>query len=233
MSPLSISITSSLGSMWNSLRPGRPRATKATLSGACQRMRTGLTLRRMPSVTSCRLTASIALITDPPAGVCAVAQPYYTSLRLGAEELGAHQRRALSERRQLGLGHGGRQVAQAAVGVEPQPLGRHYLQAPPDERRHLLRRLHARVLDIDHPHAQPERDSVLAEQRQVVGALAGELQQQHVDARVENTREQEVVAALPGGLAVAVAVADVQGDLGLDAVDQRVEHVHHPVQILG
>ncbi len=37
MSPLIMYMTSSLGSLWNSLRNSRPRATKATLSGACHR----------------------------------------------------------------------------------------------------------------------------------------------------------------------------------------------------
>src|SRR5207244_398756 len=50
-------MTSSLGSAWNSLRPARPRATKAMVSGACHRMLTGLTLLLMPSETSARLTA--------------------------------------------------------------------------------------------------------------------------------------------------------------------------------
>ena len=35
MSPLIMYMTSSLGSLWNSLRNSRPRATKAMLSGAC------------------------------------------------------------------------------------------------------------------------------------------------------------------------------------------------------
>src|SRR5215467_15805303 len=56
MSPLIMYMTSSLGSEWNSLRPTRPRATNAIVSGACQRMLTGLTLFAMPSETSLRLT---------------------------------------------------------------------------------------------------------------------------------------------------------------------------------
>src|SRR6266436_4047852 len=55
-------MTSSLGSAWNSLRCARPRATKAMVSGACQRMLTGLTLLRMPSETSARLTALSSVI---------------------------------------------------------------------------------------------------------------------------------------------------------------------------
>src|SRR5260221_9373599 len=50
-------MTSSLGSAWNSLRFRRSRPTKAMVSGACQRMLTGLTLFPMPSETSARLTA--------------------------------------------------------------------------------------------------------------------------------------------------------------------------------
>src|SRR5215467_4098419 len=57
MSPLIMYMTSSLGSEWNSLRPTRPRATNAIVSGACHRMLTGLTLFAMPSETSLRLTA--------------------------------------------------------------------------------------------------------------------------------------------------------------------------------
>src|SRR5690242_8416608 len=48
-------MTSSLGSVWNSLRPLRPRATKAMVSGVCQRMRTGFTVLRTLSPSSARL----------------------------------------------------------------------------------------------------------------------------------------------------------------------------------
>src|SRR6266850_1840886 len=57
MSPLIIYMTSSLGSRWNSLRSSRPRATKATLSGACHRTVLGRPEPRMLDITCPRSTA--------------------------------------------------------------------------------------------------------------------------------------------------------------------------------
>src|ERR1700730_11633116 len=51
MSPLIMYMTSSLGSLWNSLRCSRPRATKAMLSGACQRTVLGREELRMVVMT--------------------------------------------------------------------------------------------------------------------------------------------------------------------------------------
>src|SRR5207247_1615373 len=65
MSPLIMYMTSSLGSLWNSLRNSRPRATKAMLSGACQRTVLGRPECLMVAMTCPRLTAfssSIALL---------------------------------------------------------------------------------------------------------------------------------------------------------------------------
>src|SRR5262245_65674566 len=50
-------MTSSLGSRWNSLRNSRPRATKATLSGACHRTVLGRPESRMLDITCPRSTA--------------------------------------------------------------------------------------------------------------------------------------------------------------------------------
>src|SRR5262245_50646470 len=50
-------MTSSLGSRWNSLRNSRPRATKATLSGACHRTVLGRPEPRMLDITCPRSTA--------------------------------------------------------------------------------------------------------------------------------------------------------------------------------
>src|SRR5687768_14695788 len=57
MSPLIMYITSSLGSLWNSLRNSRPRATNAMLSGACQSTVLGRPEPRIVFITSPRLTA--------------------------------------------------------------------------------------------------------------------------------------------------------------------------------
>src|SRR6266853_394257 len=60
MSPLIMNMTSSLGSLWNSLRCSRPRATKAMLSGACQRTVLGREELRMVVMTWPRSTARIS-----------------------------------------------------------------------------------------------------------------------------------------------------------------------------
>jgi len=59
MSPLIMNMTSSLGSLWNSLRCSRPRATKAMLSGACHRTVLGREELRMVVMTWPRSTACI------------------------------------------------------------------------------------------------------------------------------------------------------------------------------
>src|SRR5688572_26791903 len=59
MSPRIMYMTSSLGSLWNSLRPTRPRATKAIESGACQSTFTGFTAFFRPSAIWSRLTPFI------------------------------------------------------------------------------------------------------------------------------------------------------------------------------
>src|SRR5687768_6141015 len=57
MSPMIMYMTSSLGSLWNSLRNSRPRATNAMLSGACHSTVLGRPEPRIVFITSPRLTA--------------------------------------------------------------------------------------------------------------------------------------------------------------------------------
>src|SRR5437588_594990 len=78
-------MTSSLGSAWNSLRCARPRATKATVSGACQRMLTGLTLFPMPSETS---ASRIVLDAADGAAIVVLGDPK-GALQLAARALAA------------------------------------------------------------------------------------------------------------------------------------------------
>src|SRR5947207_10971890 len=66
MSPLIMYMTSSLGSLWNSLRNSRPRATKAMLSGACQRTVLGRPELRMVVMTCPRSTAFTSSINLCP-----------------------------------------------------------------------------------------------------------------------------------------------------------------------
>src|SRR5829696_874939 len=62
MSPLIMYMTSSLGSLWNSLRNSRPRATNAMLSGACHSTVLGRPELLMVVMTCPRLTAFISSI---------------------------------------------------------------------------------------------------------------------------------------------------------------------------
>src|SRR6185503_16449461 len=66
MSPLIMYMTSSLGSRWNSLRNSRPRATKATLSGACHRTVLGRPEPRMLDITCPRSTAFSSSMCPAP-----------------------------------------------------------------------------------------------------------------------------------------------------------------------
>src|SRR4051794_10136253 len=96
-----------------------------------------------------------------------------------AEYLRADEIRAVAHGLELGAGDVRGQVAQAAVGIDQQPIGRQHVQAAPDASRHHLGRLHLEALDVD--DAQAERQLVRpmpAEQLQVVVASTGELQHQ-------------------------------------------------------
>src|SRR6185436_16447475 len=64
-SPLIMYMTSSLGSLWNSLRNSRPRATNAMLSGACHSTVLGLPDALMLLITCPRSTAFISSIASP------------------------------------------------------------------------------------------------------------------------------------------------------------------------
>jgi hypothetical protein len=72
--------------------------------------------------------------------------------------------------------HIGRQVAQAAIGIDHQPGRIHVLQGPPDPRGDKFRVLHRRRFDVDHAQPERSRPGVLPDQPQVLQALAGELQ---------------------------------------------------------
>src|SRR5260370_18495857 len=60
MSPLIMYMTSSVGSTWNSLRPSRPRATKAMESAVCQSTLIGRVALAMTAVISSRSMGRMA-----------------------------------------------------------------------------------------------------------------------------------------------------------------------------
>src|SRR6478609_2744097 len=134
-------------------------------------------------------------------------------------QAGPHRRGRRRHGAQLGAGGGRGEVSQPAVGRHEQPLGRHVRQRPldaPFDQRH---RLHLGRLHVQHTDAEHPVSAVLLDQREVVVALAGELQEELVDRGVEDGGEEEVVVPLPQRAGVAVAVADVQRP--------RHRHVRH------
>ena len=145
----------------------------------------------------------------------------------------AHLARALRHRPQLAEGDVARQVHAAAVGIDHQPLGGNDVERPADAIGDDARRLDLVRLDVDDAEAERERHVEFLEQPQVVLAAPRELQRDGLHLGVENQREQIAVAAFERRLAVAVAVADVQRDVGLDALDHRVHGADRPRQILG
>ena len=88
-------------------------------------------------------------------------------------------------------------------------------------------------LHVDDAEAERERRVEFLEEPQVLAAPAGELERDLMDPCLEDRREQIAVAALPRRLAVAVAIAHVQAQPRVHAVDERVDGTHPPRQILG
>src|SRR5687768_14151489 len=126
-----------------------------------------------------------------------------------------------------------RQMHQAAVGVDHQFLGRYDVQRAADAVGDEPCRLDVVRLDVHHTHGQRERHLEFLEQLQVVLAAARELERQRLHVRVEDLRKQIPVRALERRLAVAVAVTDVQGDVRAHAVNECVDRLDRPRQILG
>src|SRR3954463_10208379 len=110
MSPLIMYMTSSLGSLWNSLRNSRPRATNAMLSGACQRTVFGRPDALMLVMTCPRLTAFISSMRSSPER--AELAEALDLLVIQAERVAQHGIRVLSEQRR-GRTDAARRVGQA------------------------------------------------------------------------------------------------------------------------
>ncbi len=125
-----------------------------------------------------------------------------------------------------------RQVDAAAVGVDHEALGGHDFERAPDAVGDERGRLDLLRLHVDDAEAQRERRLELPEQLQVFFAAPGELERDGVHLGLENRGEQVPVAALERRLAVAVPVADVQRDVGVDALHGGVDRLDGPRQIL-
>src|SRR5581483_10728420 len=86
---------------------------------------------------------------------------------------------------------------------------------------------------VDDADAQLKLGIEFLEQVQIFAAAARELQRQLLDVGFHDGREEITIAAFPGRLPVAVAVADVHGDLGIHAFDHGVQHLDAPGEIFG
>ncbi len=113
----------------------------------------------------------------------------------------------------------------SAVRVDDETLGRHDLECPADAVGDEGGRFDLLRLDVDDAEAERERRLEFLEELEVFLAAARELERQGVDLGLEDRREQIPVAAFERRLAVAVAVADVQRDVGVDALDGRVDRL--------
>ena len=135
--------------------------------------------------------------------------------------------------RELGERDVPRQVDQPAVRVDGEPRRRHDAQGRPDPLGHDGRGLDVVALHVDDAEAERERGVELLVEPDVLVAAPRELQRELLDAGLEDGREQVPVAALPRRLAVAVAVADVEGHPRADPLHQRVDRPDPPRDVLG
>src|SRR3989454_10042355 len=138
-------------------------------------------------------------------------------------ELLPHRARALDERGELLPHDPGRRLPEAAIGVEPELVGRDGLEQPPDALGDLGRRLGAERLHVDDAGAEllvgrellPEPDVVQA----AVGILEHDLRGREI---VQRGIDIAKVAHRSEGPTVQVAEADVDRDLRVHAIDGAV-----------
>ena len=142
-----------------------------------------------------------------------------------------HEARPFHHGAQLHEGHFARQVHEPAVGIDGEALGWKDPERPPDAVGDDGGRLDVVRLDVDGAEPDGERHLELLEQLQVLVAAPGKLERDRLDLCLADRGEQVPVAALPGRLAIPVAVADVQRQMRIDAIDHRVDGADRPRQI--
>src|SRR5688572_5328633 len=119
----------------------------------------------------------------------------------------------------------------SAIGQDKQAIRRDEFSGLANPFRYESGRLDLMILDVDHTDADFKTPGKLLEQVEVFAAPARKLERKLVYLCFENCREQVPVVSRPGGLAVAVSVADVQGDSRIHALDERIDHLDTPRQI--
>ena len=106
------------------------------------------------------------------------------------------------------------------------------LESQPRALRHFRGRLDAEGLDVDDPHRHLGVGGELAPQLELAHLAVGVLEHELLHARVEEGGEERPVASRGGeGVVVRVAEADVERDLGADALQGGIEGRDHGARL--
>src|SRR5262245_30110414 len=116
----------------------------------------------------------------------------------------------------------------AAIGKDKQAFFRNKPESVTNALGDDLRSLYIMTLDVDDPYTNLEGVGKLAEEIHILTASPCELQGELVDAGLENRRKEVPIVSSPRRLSIAVAVADVQCDPGVNAIHQGIEHFDSP-----
>src|SRR5262249_10487121 len=165
---------------------------------------------------------------DAGGGATGARRRVLARLRLAtAGELLAHQCGAGGQRGELLVAHVAGRPAEAGVGVQGQLLGRTHVEHAPDPRRHLVDRVLVEPLDVDHAGAELAALAVLLPEVDLAELAAGELEDELLGACLQEPREVRRVRAAEARAPEAVAEADVESELGLQALGRHVEEARH------
>src|SRR5256712_2771075 len=144
-----------------------------------------------------------------------------------ALELAAHERRAGGERGELRVAQVGRRPAEAAVGVERELLRRADLEDLANALRDVLRRILGEALHIHHARTELAPLAVRLPDVELGHLAAAELQHELLRARLQDSGEVRLVPPLEARAPEPVTEADVEAELGADAIRGPVEQARH------
>src|SRR5688572_12226252 len=121
----------------------------------------------------------------------------------------------------------------AAIRQDAEAVRLYKLGSLADPLGHQVRRLHGIILHVDHAYADLKLARKLLEQIEIFPATAREFQRKLMNLRVEDRRKEIAVVAGPGGFAVAIAVADVQRNPGINTIHKGIQYSDAPGKIFG
>src|SRR5262249_26577606 len=124
-----------------------------------------------------------------------------------------------------------RKMQAPTIGQNEHPLRGYEFQSFPNSFCHDLRRLDFMGLYVNHADAKFELVREFFEQFQVFAAAPREFKRQLLNVRFKDCGKEISIVAGPRRLAVPVAVAHMQCDLRVDAVNQCIHDLHAPLDI--